>query len=107
MNGIQGKDYTIGYDSYVVKIIDKEIIDDAIMRCPYGNDIKENYYNVQYDNKENILFRPRDDMSLNDFKNDIINQINDDEMDKIEYNSKFKYLPQCEKFESREKIIFF
>ena len=105
MNGIQGKDYTIGYDSYVIKIIDKKIIDDAKMKCPYGKDIQEKYYNVQYDNKENILFRPPDDMTLNDFKNDIINQINDDEMGKIEDNSKFKYLPQCEKFESREKLF--
>ena len=104
MNGIQGKDYTIGYDSYVVKLIDKEVIVDAENRCPYGDDIKDEYYSVRYDNKENILFRPPNDMILNDFKNDIINQINDYEMEGIEYNSKFKYLPQCEKFENREKL---
>ena len=45
-------------------------------------------------------------MSLDDFSNDNGSQLdNEDDPEKIKYNQKFKFLPQCEKYVNEETLF--
>ena len=103
LKNIHGKDYSIGSDSYVEKIINKEFIDKAKRNKNISNEIKDKYFNVCFDNENNFILRPSEDMNINDFENDIkdnlINEPDPDSIiDKMKINQKYNYLPCCEKY---------
>ena len=103
LKNIQGKDYSIGSDSYVEKIINKEFIDKAKNNEYIPDDIKDKYFNVCFDDENNFILRPNEDMDINDFENDIKNNlINEPDpksiIDKMKINQKYNYLPCCEKY---------
>ena len=103
--GIKGKDYSIGDDMYIVKSINKHNLEKASNNSDLSSELKSKYYDVKCDDYDNILFRPCENMSLDDFLNDIGNQLdNEDDIDKIKYNQKFKFLPQCEKYVNEETL---
>ena len=102
--GMKGKDYSIGDNIYIVKTINKDILDKAFKNSDLPNEIKEKYYDVKFDDYNNFLFRPPDNIPLEEFLNDIGNQIDESEVEKIQFNQKFKFLPQCEKFINQENL---
>ncbi len=95
--GLKGKDYSIGDDMYIVKPINKEYIESAANNSDLPKEIKDKYYNIEFDNYDNILFRPCSSLNRDDFINDIKQQVSDNELNKILLNEKFKFLPECEK----------
>ena len=104
--GIKGKDYSIGDDMYLVKSINKHNIEQAANNSDLPPELKTKYYDVKYDDYDNILFRPCGNMSLDDFSNDIGSQLdNEDDLEKIKYNQKFKFLPECEKYVNEETLL--
>ena len=102
--GLKGKDYSIGNETYLVKTLNKTILDKATKKINYNNDIKSKYYEFECDDEDNILFRPREDMPLNDFVKDIENQVNEIDLEKIKFNQKYNFIPQCEKFVDRNTL---
>ena len=97
---IEGKDYSIGSDSYLLKVINKDFIDKAKNNPEIKNEIKNKYFNVCFDNEfnKNFLFRPNEDMKENEFFEDISKQISEEEIQKIKNNKNYTFLPYCEKY---------
>ena len=106
INNIEGKDYSIGNDSYVIKYIDKDFIEKIKNNDELNDDIKNKYFNVNFDskNKNEILFRPNENMNENDFKSDISPQVSKKDLQNIFKNKNFKYLPYCEMFTDKETL---
>ena len=100
MNNINGKDYSLGDDSYIEKKINKAFIDKAKNNPEIPEDIKNKYFNVCFDNENGneFLFRPNEEMDENEFIRDISAQISNEEMQKIKNNKKYHFLPYCEKY---------
>ena len=94
--GLKGKDYSIGDDMYLVKTLNKNDIENAFSKSDLPNELKEKYYDIAYD-EDDILFRPPENMSSQDFNNEI--KVSPTILNNINYNKKFNYLPQCEKTE--------
>ena len=101
---IEGKDYSIGGYSYLETTINDRFINDAKNDENIPDEIKDKYFNINLDD-DNIYFRPNENMSEDDFRNDISQQISNVEYKKIRNNKKFTFLPFCEKFED-EKTLY-
>ena len=106
-NIIEGKDYSIGNDSYVIKNIKKEFINDVKNNNNISDYIKSKYFDVAFDSKNNkeFLFRPNENMEESDFIKDISAQISQKDLQKIFKNKKFNYLPYCEKYVDKETLF--
>ena len=102
-NNIEGKDYSIGNDSYITTTINKDFIDQIKENKNISNEILNQYFNVCFDTQteSEFLLRPSENMKENDFINDISGQISKEDLNKIMLNKKFNYLPCCEKFIDR------
>jgi len=102
LKNIEGKDYSIGSDSYLEKVINKDFIEKAKNNPEIKEEIKNKYFNVCFDNEDgqNFLFRPYEgeDMDENEFIRDISKQISDEEVQIIKNNKKYNFLPYCEKY---------
>ena len=100
LKNIKGKDYSIGSDSYLEKIINKDFIDKAKANQDIPDEIKEKYFNVNFDSEigKNFLFRPNENMEESKFIRDISTKVSKDELEKIKNNKKYNYLPYCEKY---------
>ena len=99
-NNIDGKDYSIGNDSYIEKVINKDFIEKAKNNPEIPEEIKNKYFNICFDSEteNNFLFRPNEDMDENEFIRDISSQISNEDMQKIKHNKKYNFLPYCEKY---------
>ena len=97
---IQGKDYSIGCDSYLEKVIDKDFIDKAKANPDIPEEIREKYFNVSFDSdfEKNFLFRPNENMEEEKFIKDISNKVSSNDLEKIKNNKKYNFLPYCEKY---------
>ena len=106
-NIIEGKDYSIGNDSYIIKNINKDFIEKVKNNKNISDNIKKKYFNVKFDSngKKEFLFRPNENMDENDFIKDISNQISKRDLDNILKNKKFNYLPYCEKYMDKESLF--
>ena len=102
--GFRGKDYSIGDNIYFRKKLDKKTIDDGLDNNEISNETKDKYFKFNFDDNDNILFRPPENLDLDEFKDDISKQISQDELDKIIENDKFKFLPQCEKYSNPNEL---
>ena len=101
LKNIQGKDYSVGCDSYIIKTINKEFIEKARNNPDIPDEIKNKYFNVCFDDEteNNFLFRPNEDMDENDFIRDISdNNVSNEEIQMIKNNKKYHFLPYCEKY---------
>ena len=105
-NNIEGKDYSIGNDSYIITKINKDFIEKAKNNQNISDEIKDKYFNVCFDAKDNdnILLRPNENMDENSFIRDISTQISNEDLQRIFINKKYKYLPYCEKFFDLESL---
>ena len=103
----EGKDYSIGGDSYIVKSINKDFVEKVKKDKNISDEIKDKYFNVCFDTKDEkeFLLRPDENMDENEFIRDISQTIPDEDWKKILTNKKYNYLPQCEKFKNRESIF--
>ena len=106
-NNIEGKDYSIGSDSYIIKTINKDFIDSIKNNNDIPDDIKNKYFNVCFDtkNEKEFLLRPDENMDENNFFRDISNYIPEEDCEKIKANKDYHYLPHCEKFSNRETLF--
>ena len=103
--GLKGKDYSIGDNMYIVKSIDKNYIESSKEKSDLPYELLEKYYDIKFDKYDNILFRPCLSLSKEDFKNDISQQVSNDELNKIFENEKFNFLPECEKVVDDDTIF--
>ena len=103
----EGKDYSIGSDSYIIKTINKEFIDKVKNNVNISDEIKDKYFNVCFDTKDEneFLLRPDESMEENEFIRDIGQKISNEDWKKILINKKYNYLPQCEKYKNRESLF--
>ena len=104
-NIIEGKDYSIGNDSYIITTIDKNFIQKANDNKNISMEIKDKYFKVCFNEESEFLLRPDENMNENEFYNDISKQISDEDYQKIDSNKKYSYLPYCEKYTNREKLF--
>ena len=106
-NNFEGKDYVIGGESYVIKKINKNFVENVKQNKNISDEIKDKYFNVCFDTKEEkeFLLRPDENMNENDFIREISQQVSDEDCKKILNNKKYTYLPQCEKFVNRETFF--
>ena len=107
IKNIEGKDYSIGDESYLQKIINKDFIEKARDNSKIPDDIKNKYFNICFDSEteENFLFRPCEEMDENEFIRDISNYISNEDLQKIKNNKKYNYLPYCEKYKDPETLF--
>ena len=107
IKNIRGKDYSIGGDSYIEKIINKNFIDKVKRNNKIPEEIKAKYFNICFDSEteNSFLFRPNEDMDENEFIRDISSKISNEDLEKIKNNKKYSYLPFCEKYEN-EKTLY-
>ena len=107
LNINEGKDYSIGCDSYIEQTINKEFIEKGKNNPDIPEEIKNKYFNICFDseNENSFLFRPNEDMEENEFIRDISRQISNEDLQKIKNNKKYKFLPYCEKYED-EKTLY-
>ena len=94
---IQGKDYSIGNDSFLEKFINKELIINAKENPDISDEIKDKYFNMEFDG-DDFLFRPNPEMNEEEFQKEICQQITEETYSKIKSNEKYNFLPCCEKY---------
>jgi len=58
--GLKGKDYSIGNETYLVKTLNKTILDKATKKINYNNDIKSKYY--EFECEKNVNYFTKDGM---------------------------------------------
>ena len=104
LKNIQGKDYSIGSDSYIETIINKDFIDNAKINSNISDEIKDKYFNISFEEND-FLFRPNENMEEEEFYNEISTYISNDELEKIKNNKKFNFLPYCEKYEDENTLL--
>ena len=106
-NYLEGKDYSIGNDSYIVKVINKDFIEKAKNNQNISEEMKNKYFNVCFDTKDEkeFLLRPDENMDENIFIREISKEISNEDLEKIKINKKYNYLPHCEKYENKEKLF--
>ena len=105
LNYIEGKDYSIGSYSYLQKTFNLNFINEGKANENIPNEIKEKYFNVEIDEMGKLIYlRPNEDMTEEDFKNDIAQKISSVEYDKILKNKKFNFIPFCEKYEGAKNL---
>ena len=106
-NYLEGKDYSIGSDSYVITKMNKEFIEKVKNNKNISDEIIDKYFNVMFDTKdeEQILLRPDENMEENDFIREISQQISDEDLSRIKNNKKYNYLPHCEKYVDKETLF--
>ena len=104
LKNIQGKDYSIGGDSYIEKTINKELIDNAKNNPELSDEIKNKYFNISFDEND-FIFRPNEDMNEDEFFREISNKISEEEIQKIRNNKNYNFLPFCEKFQGEETLL--
>ena len=93
---IKGRDYSIGGHSYLETTINGRFFSDEDENKQIPDDIKNKYLNIGVED-DYIYFRPNNEMSEAQFKNDITNQISDIEYQKIKNNAVYNFIPYCEK----------
>ena len=102
---IEGKDYSIGGYSYLQKTINLNFINEVKANEIIPNEIKEKYFNIEIDEIGNFIYlRPNENMTEEEFKNDIKQNISSIEYDKIINNKKFNFIPFCEKYEGEKSL---
>ena len=69
-----------------------------------SKDIRQKYYDVQFNDNGEFLFRPNEEMSEEDFIKEFENIVSPEELNKIIYNKRYKFLPQCEKYVSKDAL---
>ena len=94
---IKGRDYSIGGHSYLETTINGRFFSDEDENKQIPDDIKNKYLNIGVED-DYIYFRPNNEMSEAQFKNDITNQISDIEYQKIKNNAVYNFIPYCEKY---------
>ena len=106
INNIEGKDYSIGNDSYIIKYINKDFIDQVKNNEEINDEIKNKYFDINFDskNKNEFLFRPNETMTEDDFISEISPQVSQNDLQNILNNKKFNYLPYCEMFIDEETL---
>ena len=106
-NYLEGKDYSIGSDSYIITTMNKEFLEKVKNNRNISDEIKDKYFNVSLDtnDEEQILLRPDENIDENEFIRDISTQINDEDLLKIKNNKKYNYLPHCEKYIDKETLF--
>ena len=106
INNIEGKDYSIGNDSYIIKYINKGFIEQIKNNEEIDNNIKNKYFDINFDSKNNneFLFRPNENMNEDDFISEISPQVSKKDLQNIIKNKKFNYLPYCEMFIDKETL---
>ena len=106
INNIEGKDYSIGNDSYIIKYINKDFIDQVKNNEEINDEIKNKYFDINFDSKNNneFLFRPNETMTEDDFISEISPQVSQNDLQNILNNKKFNYLPYCEMFIDEETL---
>lgn len=103
-NGFYGKDYSLGDYTYIIKEVDKQFFDN-LKSSNYISKDKLKSFDNKFDDQNQILFRiPEDPNKALEFEQDMQNEISDKDLNKIKYNSKFKYLPECTKFINKESF---
>ena len=107
IKNIEGKDYSIGDESYLQKTINKDFIDKAKNNSKIPDDIKNKYFNICFDSEteQNFLFRPCEEMDENEFIRDISTSISNEDLQKIKNNKKYNFLPYCEKYIDPETLF--
>ena len=106
LKNINGKDYSIGSDSYLEKNINKAFINEAKNNKEIPDDVKKKYFDIFFEQND-FLLRPNEGMEESDFENELLDQISNKEQDckgiieKIKKNKIFHYLPYCEKYDER------
>ena len=106
-NSLEGKDYSIGNDSYIITTINKDFIEKSKNNKNISDGIKNKYFNVCFDteNGNEFLLRPDENMEENDFISDISKQISNEDLIKIKNNKNYTYLPHCEKYLDKETLF--
>ena len=99
-----GKEYAIGSDMYLIQTIDKTFFDQGMKNPTLSKDIRQKYYDVQFNDNGEFLFRPNEEMSEEDFIKEFENIVSPEELNKIIYNKRYKFLPQCEKYVSKDAL---
>ena len=101
---IEGKDYSIGGYSYLETTINGEFFYNAQRNENIPDEIKLKYFDIKLD-EDNIYLRPNENMTKDEFKDDILNNISGIEYEKIVNNEQFTFLPYCEKYVD-EKTLY-
>jgi len=100
------KDYSIGQDIYHLIEYSKEDFTRILNNPDIPENLKEKYYNVEFDDEDYFILRPhiKDQKEfMKEFSKEI-NEEKDEKIIKIYKNSKYKYLPKCEVFTSNENL---
>ena len=107
IKNIQGKDYSIGNDSYIEKVINKDFIEKIKTNQNISEEIKNKYFNVCFDSEtgNDFLFRPNENMKENEFIREISSKVSNEDLEKIRNNKKFYFLPYCEQY-INEKTLY-
>ena len=106
LRNIQGKDYSIGNDSYIEKTINKSFIDKIKDNKNISEENKIKYFNVCFDSEtgKDFLFRPNEDMEENEFIREISSQVSNEDLEKIRNNKKYIFLPYCEQYKGEKEL---
>ena len=98
---MDGKDYSIGDESYIETLINKKFIDQAKENPYIPQEIKDKYFNVNFE-EDDFLFRPNEEISEEEFRKDISSQLSEEQIQKIFENKKYNFLPYCVKYTSKK-----
>jgi len=105
------KDYSVGQEVYYLTEYSKEDFDKVLRDPQIPEDFKERFYNVEFDSENNFILRPhvRDQKEfLEQFTSNsnanFLSQQQSELMIKMFKNAKYKYLPKCEAFVSKENL---
>jgi len=100
------KDFSIGQEIYYLREYTKEDFDKILNDPDIPEDVKEKYFNVEFDNKGNFLLRPHildQRQFINNFSKNPTEEDNENII-KILKNAKYQYLPKCELFTDEKNI---
>ena len=97
------KDFSIGQEIYYLNEYSKVDFDMILNNPNIPMDIKEKLYNVEFDNENNFLLRPNIE-NHQEFLINFCTDLSEEKILKILKNSKYKYLPICEKLIDMENL---
>ncbi|MCQ2820242.1 MAG: hypothetical protein MJ252_23500, partial [archaeon] len=98
--GFYGKDYSIGDHTYLIEDVDKKYFDKVLKNENFPETKKENYFNVKFNKKDEFLFRiPEKKEDAKAFEEEMKNFLEPGDLEKIKENKKFKFLPECERYD--------
>ena len=84
----------------------KDFIDQVKNNEEINDEIKNKYFDINFDSKNNneFLFRPNETMTEDDFISEISPQVSQNDLQNILNNKKYNYLPYCEMFIDEETL---